>query len=230
MRSTLRKIQRRQAISPEERRSLQGHISALYQVGLGGAFRARYASALAEGYQFSLPGFSRTIDDLCYHLIDRPELLSRLASEPLTLKNFPAEFHPYLLHTFDGTLRWEDLSHWLGGLDWQGRNLLPQPRQTEIVYKYETNNANKETGLRTHFERLSRFSFISRLQSYRYLTKNKAARAKIEVVAPDCLGGIFTNKEKSIYYYIFLTEAERKKAENACRLLNSALHGYEHDV
>jgi hypothetical protein len=102
---------------------------------------------------------------------------------------------------------------------------LPEPRQKVLVYKYETANPYKETGLKSHFDRIGRYSFVSRLQSIRYLRGSKASEDKIELISGDCLGGIFTNKEKSIYYYIFLTENNALKAKNACRVLNLALYG-----
>ena len=46
-----------------------------------------------------------------------------------------------------------------------------------------------------------------------------------EVVGDDTLSGIFTNKEKSIYYYVYLTEASPARTENACRLLNQVFYG-----
>jgi hypothetical protein len=58
------------------------------------------------------------------------------------------------------------------------------------------------------------------------LTRNKAHADKIDFVGPDRLGGIFTNKQKSIYYYIYLTEQNEVKARNACRILHLAL-GHE---
>jgi hypothetical protein len=229
MRRVLRKIKRNQELSAVETASLRTYAASLQGSAWWEAFQADYGRLLAENYQIILPHFACSIDTVCRYLSDRPKLLQALAVEPLTLKHFPAEFHSFLLHTITGTVSWEDVGHWLNQSEQPNTVCLPQPRQAEIVYKYETNNPNKELGLKAHFERLSQFSFISRLQSYRYLTKAKVPRARIEVVAPDCLGGIFTNKEKSIYYYIFLTEAEEKKAQSACRLLNAALYGYEYD-
>jgi hypothetical protein len=229
MQRILRAVKRQQPLTPGERARLREYIIASHKTIGWEAFRSSYGRVLAEVYQISLPAFAVTADDLCHYLINRPELLAALMAEPLSVKNFPAEFHHFLLQVFAGSLRWEDVEPWLGHLDWRDRDLLPSPRRGDIVYKYETNNPHKEPGLKSHFERLARFSFISRLQSYRYLTRNKAARAKIEPVNPDCLGGIFTNKDKSIYYYIFLTETDARKAENACRLLNSAMYGYEYD-
>ena len=223
MRAILRKVKRRQALTPEEKLQLTEYIQFLLSSPAWDTFRQEYGCFLAEDQHMNLPAFGCTIDEVCFYLINHPHLITRLTASPLTLKDFPDTFHPYLLHTFAGQLTWADLAPWIGNLDWQDPDLLPEPRKTPVVYKYETNNPNKEPGLREHFERLARYTFVSRLQTYRYLTKHKAARIPLEILAPDCLGGIFTNKEKSIYYYIFLTEADEKKAGNACRILNSAV-------
>ncbi|MEN6351069.1 MAG: hypothetical protein ABFD08_16950, partial [Syntrophomonas sp.] len=94
-----------------------------------------------------------------------------------------------------------------------------------VVYIYEEANPFKEPGLKAHFERLGRYPFITRLQSYRYLTRNRASRDRIECREADRLGGIFSNKLRSIYYLIYLSEADSKKAETACQLLNSVFYG-----
>ena len=225
MRAIFRKIKRRQILTAEEKLRLSDYAQNVWKTPRGEFFRQEYGWYLAEDQQLYLPAFACTASDLCFYLIDHPTLITQLATEKLTLKDFPADFHLYLIHTFQGELTWPDIKPWFGNVDWNDPNSLPSARKVPAVYKYETNNPNKEAGLKSHFERLARYPFVSRLQSYRYLTKNKVSETPIEVVSPDSLGGIFTNKEKSIYYFIYLTEADEKKAANACRVLNSALYG-----
>lgn len=157
-------------------------------------------------------------------LIKRPELRNSLATQDLAA--LPKEYQQLvsdLLRQADSHLVINQLLEAINKPAGD-QDLLPRPRETDLVYKYEEGNPYKEIGLSTHFERLGRFVFITRLQSYRYLTRNKASQDRIQYVSPDCLGGIFTNKEKSIYYYIFLTEPDQLKAQNAARLLNLTLY------
>jgi hypothetical protein len=160
-------------------------------------------------------------------LLSRPDLIETLRNEPLSVNNFPHEFHPYLRYTFaDNLITRSDLPVIDYLLEHRAHlDHLPRPRTADIVYKYEEANPYKEPGLKTHFEKVGRYAFITRLISYRYLTRNKAHSDSISVVGKDCLRGIFTNKEKSIYYYIYLTEDDEVKSRNACQILNLAL-GY----
>lgn len=157
-------------------------------------------------------------------LIKRPELRYSLVTQDLAA--LPKEYQQLvsdLLRQADSRLIINQMLEAINKPTGD-QGLLPRPRETDLVYKYEEGNPYKEIGLSTHFERLGRFVFITRLQSYRYLTRNKASQDRIQYVSPDCLGGIFTNKEKSIYYYIFLTEPDQLKAQNAARLLNLTLY------
>lgn len=229
MRSILRKLYRGQDLNDEEYTSLTGYADELranlpysYQL-----FYERFAPILHRDYRVHLPRFYFGIDDVYDYLLSHPELIARLRTEPLDTALFPDHLHEYLLSDEGENALYTSLLPALEHME-HGRlenNEVPRPRLTDAVVKFESGNPLKETGLKAHFDRLIAFPFVSRLQSVRYLRGTKASQDKIEVITGDCLGGIFTNKEKSIYYYIFLTEDERSKAENACRLLNRTLYG-----
>lgn len=220
MRAILRKINRKEELSLSEYTELLNYIEKIrkespdsYQV-----FYEKYAPILYQHYHTPIPKYVWGMDNLINYLINHPHICEKY-ERAIPLDVFPQEAKPYLLDTFGETgliisSLWSDI------INPQVIRELPRPRTGEIILKYEEANPFKEQGLKYHFDRLSRYSFISRLQTYRYLTRNKASFDRFEVIAPDCLGGIFTNKEKSIYYYVFLTEADEIKARNACQLLN----------
>lgn len=166
------------------------------------------------------------MDDLIQLLIQQPELWYKLKQEPFSLQSFPPEYHPFIYSILEQPETRQLLDELLQLLN-QPRpdDILPRPRSDEPVYIYEDGNPFKEIGLKTHFERLGRYHFITRLQSYRYLSRRKASNDRVQYLYPDRLGGIFSNKEKSIYYYIFLSESNEEKARNAANLLNLALYG-----
>lgn len=227
MRNILRKLERRQPLEEKEYEELMEYARKLRldSPESYGLFYDQYEDYLLKDYATYLPRFAVGKDDFLDYLLSRPELIITLQSSSLPISDFPGEFHPYLLHTFNNQAITRSV---LPIIDFLIRNSdlineLPRPRTAEVVYKYEEANPYKELGLKTHFERIGRYSFVTRLQSYRYLTRNKAREDKIEVAGPDRLGGIFTNKQKSIYYYIYLTEKNETKAQNASRLLNSIL-------
>lgn len=227
MRNILRKLERRQPLQEEEYEELLEYARKLSVDSPESylLFFDRFADYLLKDYNTYLPRFAKGGDDFVNFLLSRPELVQQLKHAPLSLSAFPADFRPYLMHTFaNPMITGSDLPI----IDFLTRNNelineLPRPRTNEIVYKYEEANPYKEPGLKLHFERIGRYSFVTRLQSYRYLTRNKAKEDKIDLVGPDRLGGIFTNKRKSIYYYVYLTEQNEIKAQNACRILNLAL-------
>ncbi len=229
MRSILRKLYRGQDLNDEEYARLAGYADELransphsYQL-----FYERFAPILHRDYGIHLPRFYFGIDDVYEYLLSHPELTARLRTEPLDATVFPAHLREYLLSPEGQNALYTSLLPALEHPDY-GRpdnKELPRPRLTEAVVKFESGNPLKETGLKAHFNRLIAFPFVSRLQSVRYLRGTKASQDKIDIITGNCLGGIFTNKEKSIYYYIFLTEDDRSKAENACRLLNQTLYG-----
>jgi hypothetical protein len=182
---------------------------------------------LYKEYGHCLTPFRYGRDDFFDFLVQNPDFLENHPDSILTPDDFPAFLHEYLLFNYGQTINSqeiESLQKLLAGspqIEWG----LPVPRQKEVVYKYEKGNSFKELGLKSHFEKIGRYDFVSRVQSYRYLRGNKSSTDKIEVLGPDYLGGIFTNKEKSIYYYIFLTESNYQKAVNACQLLNNEFYG-----
>lgn len=227
MRNILRKLERGQTLNADEYQSLLEYADKLNSTSIESytLFYEKYAGLLYKEYSTYLPRFTRGIDYLIDFLISRPELFSCLEG-PLPGQLFPIELHPYLQFTFDSELDRQYLQSILRMIKNLGSitEELPGPRKNEIVYKYENSNPYKEIGIKKHFDRLSCYSFITRLQTYRYLTRRKAQEDKIEYLYPDRLGGIFTNREKSIYYYIFLSEADSQKAHNACRLLNIVLY------
>lgn len=191
------------------------------------SFYDLYADLLYKEYGHYLTPFRYGRDDFFDYLVQNPDFLDNHPDPILAPNDFPAFLHEYLLFNYGQTINSqeiESLQKLLAGspqIEWG----LPVPRQKEVVYKYEKGNSFKELGLKSHFEKIGRYDFVSRVQSYRYLRGNKSSTDKIEVLGPDYLGGIFTNKEKSIYYYIFLTESNYQKAINACQILNNEFYG-----
>ena len=229
MRAILRKLYRHQILTAAEYAELMDYADELrslspesYQL-----FYERFAAILFLDYHTYLPRFAFGSDDFFDYLLHNPPLLTALQAHPLPVEIFPPYLQEYLHHTYPNGQVTASLLPRLElrkASDTPGFT-LPEARRKDLVCKYESANAYKEIGLKSHFDRIGRYSFVSRLQSVRYLTGNKASADKIEPVSSDCLGGVFTNKEKSIYYYIFLTEADDIKAGNACQVLNQALYG-----
>jgi len=229
MRIVLRKLQQKKPLSEEEytrlidyAEDLRWHYPESY-----GHFYTLYADLLQQDYNTNLPRFRYGRDDFYDYLLQRPELIQSLQNGPVALETFPAYLHEYLLDTYGSLVTMASIHalQSLLGNDTNTSLLLPAPRQRNPVYKYEDSNPYKEPGLKNHFEKIGRYTFVNRIQSYRYLRGNKSSVDRIEVLSPDCLGGIFTNKEKSIYYYIFLSETDQQKASNACQVLNTSLYG-----
>lgn len=229
MRSILKKLNQGEELDAAEYQQLLGYADNLmlnspesYSI-----FYEQYASLLYRDYCTCIPRFQQGFDDLLNYLLMRPEALYFLELNPLPLQKFPPGLHPYLRYTFSQQTDSQALQMVLKTLQQEvpELNTLPRPREGPIVNKYEDANEGKEIGLRNHFARLERYSFITRLQTYRYLTRNKARTDRFEYIDADRLGGIFTNKEKSIYYLVFLSEKDPIKAENACRILNIAFYG-----
>lgn len=229
MRLIIKKIQQHKSLDNGELAALNEYIDGLrwnapesYRY-----FYDSYADRLTCNYSIHLPRFRYDRDDFYDYLLQNPEILSNLPEQIQVVDTFPLYLHEYLLYKYGRIIYLESIQALYDLLihNNAGPLLLPAPRQRNPVFKYEENNPYKEPGLKNHFERIARYSFVSRIQSYRYLRGNKSAADKIEVISPDCLGGIFTNKEKSIYYYIFLTEENQSKAMNACQVLNRSLFG-----
>lgn len=218
MRKIIRKINRCEELTATEYSDLMEYIEELRLTSPPSyyLFFRKYAGILYANYNTLIPKYAWDMDNLIDFLIGNPQLFQL---DDIPISTFPPAAQPYLLDTFGGTTInipafWQDI------LSPQVISELPRPRTDKIIIKYEEANPYKEKGLKYHFDRLANYSFINRIQSYRYLTGNKANLDRFEVIAPDCLGGIFTNKEKSIYYYVFLTESNLVKAENAAQLLN----------
>lgn len=226
MRSVLRKLNQGVELEAEEYQQLMdyGNHLMLNSPESYAVFYEQYAFQLYRDYYTLIPRFQHGWDDLINYLLEYPQALHLFAIDPLPLQEFPKTLRPYLQYTFKQQVDSQALRKLLQTLNQTvtNDNILPRPRQGEIVYKYEDDNSGKEIGLKSHFERLAHYFFITRLQTYRYLTRNKAAMDKFEYIDGDRLGGIFTNKEKSIYYFVFLSEYDPVKAQNACRVLNIA--------
>ncbi len=229
MRRILRKLDKRETLTEHEYEELLKYVDVLFNSSAESydLFYTRYSASLWLDYSVYIPHFKFDIDDLINHLLYHPELFDIIDKTPDLLELFPVELHPYIAHN----LTREDLYQLLTRLT-QSRagsaltpRELPTARSRDVVIKYEDGNPYKEIGLKLHFDRLAKYRFITRLQSYRYLTRGKSSQDRIVVIADDKLGGIFTNKEKSIYYYLFLNERDITKAENACLVLNIALYG-----
>lgn len=230
MRVILKKLERLQELSGDEYTTLMKYIQKLradsipsYQL-----FYQRYAQLLYQHYDTYLPAFDYNLEDVITLFAEHPELLSCI-ERPLQWQAFPVQYQNVVRACLEHPLerRWffELVDHLANRPQLLAQ--LPAPRQNEVSFIYEDNNPYKEPGLKAHFDRLSRFEFITRLQSIRYLSRNKARQDRLEVLAPDRLGGIFTNKYKSIYYYVYLTEAVEGKAHEACTLLNLACYGLQ---
>lgn len=222
MRSILKKLDRELPLSCDEYNQLMKYLEKLRWESPESylLFYDRYASILMQEYASDLPRFAVDVDDFINFLCFNPELIDQWENSP-TL--FPPELQPLLTYLKSSSdFRFK---RWIKELlqDSEPQE-LPVRREKDIVVKYEEANPYKEAGIKTHFDRLSRYPFISRLQSYRYLNRTKAVQDRIEYLRPDQLGGIFTNKEKSIYYYIFLTEADENKAKHACSFLNKIFY------
>jgi hypothetical protein len=223
------KINRQARLNDEELSKLIAYARRLRRKSYENyrSFYDTYDQILYREYGHCLPQFRYGRDDFYDYLVHNPDFLANHPQSLLGLEDFPSFLHEYLLFSYGQTinpLEIASLLELLAGniqIDWS----LPAPRQKEVIYKYEKGNSYKELGLKSHFEKIGRYDFVSRIQSYRYLRGNKSSTDKIEVLGPDYLGGIFTNKEKSIYYYIFLTESHYQKAVNACQLLNNDLYG-----
>jgi len=229
MRVIFRKLYCHQSLNEGEYGRLMQYVDELLAVSPESymLFYDRFAAILYLDYHTYLPRFAYGIDDVYNYLLNNPSLINELKTKPLSIDQFPSYMHEYLAYAYPNNI---DASSILPQLEFMKPNNtesfdLPEPRRKTLICKYEEANPFKEIGLKTHFDRIGHYSFVSRLQSVRYLRNNKANEDKIEVVSGDCLGGIFTNKEKSIYYYIFLTENDNAKALNACRVLNQALYG-----
>ena len=229
MRAVLRKLGDRIPLTEEEYQRLLSYIETLRSGSEEsyGVFRDSYGSVLASEYGIRLPRFAKGRSDLLEYLSSHPEAVPRLKKGPVPVSQFPPGLREYLRSQYGTELRLEQVRDMV---DWVEHNRLnthglPRPRLGEPVLVYEDGNENKETGLAYHFNRLARHLFVSRLVSVRYLAGGKAAKDRFEVRGADMLSGIYTNKEKSIYYLIYLTEADPHKTANACRLLNYVFYG-----
>ncbi len=230
MRSIFRKLYRHQALNEEEYSRLMQYVEDLRHASPESyaLFHERFAAILYQDYYIYISRFAFGIDACYDFLCNNSEVVADLKAGCFALDLFPAYLHEYLQSLSLPSFITDTILPTLELMNPENKVafVLPRPRIKELICKYEEGNPYKEIGLKSHFDRIGSYSFVSRLQSIRYLRGHKASEDKIEPVAGDCLGGIFTNKEKSIYYYIFLTEDDQAKAYNACQVLNKALYGY----
>lgn len=233
MRAILNKILRQQRLSQDEYQTLMDYIKNLQATSTSSyqVFLHRYGEMLYQQYSTYLPKFEYTLGDVISLLAAQPELLIYAGQRPVQWQYFPPAYQPFLRSCSElqpeGRLFYQIVDEMAAKPELLAE--LPRARDGEAVMLFEDHNPFKEPGLKAHFDRLQRFRFVTRLQSIRYLTIHKAKHDRVEVVAEDRLGGIFTNKEKSIYYYIYLTESSQAKAREACALINLVLYGGYHD-
>lgn len=232
MRRILKKLAHNDPLNSDEYEQLMSYADELrtHSSNSYAVFYDQYSQQLFQQYSIYLPRLDYDMDDLIDFFLYHPEEFEEcIKANRIILDIFPPGLKLYIQELNHSCDESEILKLFQWMADKFGNRLpeLPAARSKEIVFKYEEANPYKEIGLKSHFERLSRYHFITRLQSYRYLTRNKSSRDRIEVVDNDKLGGIFTNKEKSIYYYIFLSEKDMHKAANACQVLNLALYGVQ---
>ncbi|MDD3852153.1 MAG: hypothetical protein PHD40_00685 [Syntrophomonadaceae bacterium] len=227
MRRIFKKIKQGQYINDEEYRQLMNYIEQLGNDSFASytVFHQQYAGILYTAYAIYLPPFPVGLDELYEYLTKNHEAIEKLFDLPASMASFPPALYPFLNHCLNYDYALLQQLHKSLHACLQKPLSLPRSRSGAAVFKYEEANPYKEIGLKNHFERLARYTFVSRLQTYRYLTRNKAVEDRIEVISDDQLGGIFTNKQKSIYYYIFLTEPDIEKANQACFLLNLVFYG-----
>lgn len=229
MRAIFNKLLRQQRLSQYEyeilmeyTKNLQASSTPSYQL-----FLHRYGEMLYQQYSTYLPQFEYTLGDVISLLAAQPQLIIHAEQRPIPWQYFPPAYQPFLKSCTEATPEGRLFYAIVDEMAVKPELLaeLPRARDGEAVMLFEDHNPYKEPGLKAHFDRLARFSFVTRLQSIRYLTLHKAKQDRVEVVAEDRLGGIFTNKDKSIYYYIYLTEASQAKAREACDLINLVLYG-----
>jgi len=229
MRAVLRKLVDRIPLEEEEYRRLLAYTETLrsgseesYRV-----FRDNYGSLLMADYGIRLPRFASGRAEFLEYLCQNWEVVQALKLGPLPVSTMPVSLQEYLRTEYGSEIKAEqvrDLVEWIERNQTAGHG-LPRPRKRDPVLVYEVGNENKEIGLAQHFRRIARHPFVSRIVSVRYLSRGKAAQDRFEVRGEDVLSGIFTNKEKSIYYLVYLTEADLCKAANACNLLNHVFYG-----
>ncbi|MDH7496982.1 MAG: hypothetical protein QHH05_00840 [Syntrophomonadaceae bacterium] len=219
----LRKVARRLPLDAGEMERLHRYVRELRSADPQGfaLLCETYGEALEGEYGFSLDGVEAGRGELLAHLLQHPGLVEELAREPQPLEAFPPRLRPYLASEFGGRVtaaQVQDLLAWVRELEKPKE--LPMARKGDAVLVYEEGNPGKETGLEAHFQRVARLPFVTRLVSVRYLRRGKASADRFEVRGDDCLSGVFTHRDKSIYYLVYLTEADADKAGQACRLLN----------
>lgn len=192
MRVILRKLDKRETLTDREYKELSEYIDALFSNSLESydLFYSRYSSILWQDYSMYIPHFQYDIDDLINHMIYHPELFNVIDRTADILELFPVELHPYILYTFKQEHHYHLIKQLSLALTASVSNpqQLPASRVGKVIIKYEDANPYKEIGLKSHFERLAKYQFITRLQSYRYLTGSKARQDKIEVLEADKLG------------------------------------------
>ncbi len=224
MRAILKKIKTLSALDPSEFAALVAYIEHLGQTSLASysLFYSEYSSKLIKQYNLRIPKYYFGADEIVNYCVQN--IANLTAAKNMALHSFPfphsySSFIEQICSQEQNDFVVADLLN-MFAIDPEENNIYPSPRQTDIVKIFEDGNAKKETGLDFHFKRLQNYSFISRIQTIKYLQKHKATKDCFKTNAPDKIRGIYTNNQKSVYYLVYLTEADPKKAANACRLLN----------
>lgn len=227
MRHILRKITKGLSLSNIEEENLLSYCQNLRYKSPESylVFYEQYRQRLFQKQHILIPNLDFGLDDIIDYLLQNQKYIALIKQEYFSEEFFPLYLRKYVHILMNEPKHYSfllSIINEINNLDISLRE-LPQARKKNVVIKFEDANINKEIGLKHHFERIARYSFVNRIQSYRYLSSNKANQDRIDYYSPDCLKGVFTNKDKSIMYYIFLSEHDEIKAINACHILNMSL-------
>src|SRR5664280_350145 len=150
MRAILRKLYRHQNLNEAEYAELMGYADGLHTTSIESyqIFYERFAAILFQDYYTYLPRFAYGSDDFFDYLLNNPSLLATLQVHPLPTDVFPPYLQEYLRHTYGDGLVTANLLPRLNLLraDNGAGLALPQPRQQDLVCKYEEANPYKEIG------------------------------------------------------------------------------------
>ncbi|HXF75950.1 MAG TPA: putative CRISPR-associated protein [Methylomirabilota bacterium] len=97
--------------------------------------------------------------------------------------------------------------------------LLPRDSGTAPEHKkiqHEDKNYGKHPGLQTHLERIRRKSYVTRIQTIRYVAeKPTGARFRADPASPDRLKGTFWDGTVTVEFLVYLSEEDLRKAQAA---------------